>query len=221
MTNAPIVEQSDPAAAAALLAGASAALFDFNGTLSLDEDLFEAIYRQIAADLGYVLSATEYAERFVGHADPEIARDLAELAGRTDAEAAILDEVAARYADRIRLDPRIPGAYADYVRRLAASGVRIAIVTGALRATVEPALDAAGLTGSVELLLAAEDVTRGKPDPEPFLLATRLLGLTAGEVVGVEDSDAGMRSLAAAGIAAIRVGAPYLDLAEIAAIGVR
>jgi beta-phosphoglucomutase len=93
---------------------------------------------------------------------------------------------------------------------LAAARVPVAIVSGAARAEIEPVVAAAGLTGRFAALVTADDVTRGKPDPEGYLRALELLaghapGLTAAEVTAFEDTEAGVASAKAAGLRCIAV----------------
>jgi sugar-phosphatase len=81
---------------------------------------------------------------------------------------------------------------------------RWGIVTSAPRKLAEARLAAAGLPAH-RLIVAAEDVTHGKPAPDPFLLGARLLGATPADCLVFEDTDAGLRSAAAAGMDSIVV----------------
>ena len=76
----------------------------------------------------------------------------------------------------------------------AAERVPVAVVSGAHRDEVVPALAAAGLSLAVGVVVTTEDVLRGKPDPAGYLLALELLadGLRAEEVTVFEDTEAGV-----------------------------
>ncbi|MBF9067503.1 HAD-IA family hydrolase [Streptacidiphilus fuscans] len=74
-----------------------------------------------------------------------------------------------------------------------------AVVTSASRRLAEVRMAAAGLP-MPEVLVSADEVTRGKPDPEGYLRAAARLGCPPQDAVVVEDSDAGVRAgLAACG----------------------
>ncbi|GAA2230690.1 hypothetical protein GCM10010232_16300 [Streptomyces amakusaensis] len=73
-----------------------------------------------------------------------------------------------------------------------------AIVTSGSRATATTRLRATGFR-LPEVLVTADDVVRGKPDPEGYLQAARRLGVPPGECLVVEDADAGVRAARAAG----------------------
>jgi sugar-phosphatase len=77
-----------------------------------------------------------------------------------------------------------------------------AVVTSGRRDLAAARLRAAGLP-SPGVLVAAEDVLRGKPDPEGYLAAARLLGCQAGASIVVEDSPDGIRAARAAGAGAV------------------
>ncbi len=81
---------------------------------------------------------------------------------------------------------------------------RWAIVTSAPRLLAEARIAAAGLP-TPGVLVAAEDVERGKPAPDPFLLGARKLGVEPADCLVFEDTLAGLRSAAAAGMASIVV----------------
>ena len=85
---------------------------------------------------------------------------------------------------------------------------RWAIVTSAPRLLAEARIAAAGLPVP-DVLVAAEDVERGKPAPDPFLLGARRLGVDPGGCLVFEDTLAGLKSAAAAGMASIVVTATH------------
>ena len=81
---------------------------------------------------------------------------------------------------------------------------RWAIVTSAPRKLAEARIAAAGLP-TPGVLVAAEDVERGKPAPDPFLLGARKLGVVPEDCLVFEDTLAGLQSAAAAGMASVVV----------------
>jgi sugar-phosphatase len=60
-------------------------------------------------------------------------------------------------------------------------------------------LTAAGLLDLFRIVIAQDDVTRGKPDPQPYLLAAERLGIPPEELTVFEDTDVGVASARAAG----------------------
>jgi mannitol-1-/sugar-/sorbitol-6-phosphatase len=109
----------------------------------------------------------------------------------------------------------LPGALALLTQRF----LPVAVVTSATRAVAPVRLQRAGLPVPA-VLVTADDVQRGKPDPAPYLLAAARIGVDAGDCVGVEDTPAGVASLLAAGVSALAVATtfPPADLSGATAV---
>jgi HAD superfamily hydrolase (TIGR01509 family) len=96
------------------------------------------------------------------------------------------------------LEPN-PGAL-EAMRNLAERGIAQACVSNSGRTIVDANIEALGLGKIIAFSLSLDDVSSGKPDPEPYREAARRLALPAAAVVAVEDSGAGARSARAAGL---------------------
>jgi HAD superfamily hydrolase (TIGR01509 family) len=86
-------------------------------------------------------------------------------------------------------------------------GLRLGLVTSALREDVELILAPAGLFGLFDQMVTRDDPTPTKPDPAPYLLALERLDVSADQAVALEDSPAGIASAHAAGLKVVAVGA--------------
>ena len=91
----------------------------------------------------------------------------------------------------------------ELLAEVAAAGLPCALVTSSQRAFAEAVLTATGITFPVTV--CAEDVTTGKPDPEPYLLAAKLLDVDPVRCVAIEDSPNGVASATAAGCRVLAV----------------
>jgi beta-phosphoglucomutase len=93
--------------------------------------------------------------------------------------------------------------------------IPLGICSGALRSDIEHMLDGSELKGAFDVIVSANDVTKGKPDPQGFLLAHRRLGeklgrpLQAGRCVVIEDSYWGLQAAGLAGMKRIAVTHTY------------
>jgi HAD superfamily hydrolase (TIGR01509 family) len=109
------------------------------------------------------------------------------------------------------LEPN-PGAL-DAMRELQARGVAQACVSNSGRAIVDANIRALGVGKIIAFSLSLDDVSSGKPDPEPYREAARRLGAEPHATVAVEDSGAGARSARAAGLFVVGYspsGAPFV-----------
>jgi beta-phosphoglucomutase len=170
-----------------------ALLLDFNGTLSEDEPLLCRIFQELFADAGRPITEEEYYERLAGFSDEEIIRM---WLGRDDQ--ALLARKTARY--RELADGSTISAAAREAVGWAAERAELAVVSGSARAEIEPVLEAAGIRSDFTVVVSVDDIQRGKPDPEGYLLALHLLGVEGADAVAVEDSPAGIAAVKAAGV---------------------
>ncbi|GAA4587369.1 beta-phosphoglucomutase-like phosphatase (HAD superfamily) [Actinoplanes octamycinicus] len=87
--------------------------------------------------------------------------------------------------------------------------VPFAVVSGSTRESVVDSLTALGLLEHFPVLVCAGDYARPKPDPEPYLMAARLLGADPARCLVFEDTELGVRAAEAAGMACVRVPPPW------------
>ena len=87
----------------------------------------------------------------------------------------------------------------------------VGVVTSSQRDIVRRWLERTGLAGAVDVLVAAEDVARGKPAPDPYRLALQRGACAAATSIAVEDSPQGTRAAIAAGLRTFGVGTPAPD----------
>jgi beta-phosphoglucomutase len=175
----------------------AALLFDFNGTLSDDEQIQCEIYQEIFAEAGKPLGKAQYFAELAGLSDPEIVRT---WLGEERPE--LVAERVSRYQARAA-DGSTVGPAAREAVRYAAKRAQLAVVSGAARVEIESVLTSAGLTELISLVVAADDVEAGKPDPEGYIRALELLDRRPDEAVAFEDSEAGVAAAKAAGLRCI------------------
>jgi beta-phosphoglucomutase len=184
-----------------------AVAFDFNGTLSDDEPILLSVYQELFAERGRPLTEVEYFDTLAGRSEEAIIASWLGVRGAT--LDALVEERVDRYLARCRAGETVSAAVRDAVA-YAAARVPVAVVSGAFRREIEPVLAGAELDGHVSVLVAADDVERGKPDPAGYALALeRLGGIAASEAVAFEDTEVGVASAKAAGLRCIAVAGTH------------
>lgn len=171
-----------------------AVLFDNDGTLTDSTAVVERAWRAWALDRGIPV---ERLKGFHGVPSRSIVTALLEPGDDIDLATADID---ARELQDLEGVVALPGA----AQALEAVGERAAMVTSATHELARLRLTAAGLRPPA-VLLTAEDFTRGKPDPQPYLLGAERLGVDPARCLVVEDAPAGLRSGRAAGAATLAV----------------
>lgn len=178
-------------------------LWDLDGTLVDSEELHWRAWRQTMAAEGVPISWEQFKATFGQRNDSFVPLWLGSAA-TPERVARVADAKEACYRRLVRelgLKPA-PGA-AEWVQRLEREGWRQAIASSAPRENVEVMLEALGLRRYFQALVAAEDVTEGKPDPQVFLLAAARIGVPAERCVVVEDAPAGIEAARRAGMCSI------------------
>lgn len=195
-----------------------AVIFDFNGTLSDDEPILYRIFEELfATHLQWSMTREDYQRDLLGHSDREIIEKAVALSGVDVDVDRLLELRKHRYRDLVAGDNPIRSDTVELVRRLAGHDVPMAIVTGAQRDDVMAVLRNSPAGEFIGVVVAEEDVRRGKPDPEGFLAGAALLNRHPGSVLVFEDSVPGVRAALAAGMRCIAVAAqPGADLSDAA-----
>jgi HAD superfamily hydrolase (TIGR01509 family) len=98
-----------------------------------------------------------------------------------------------------------PGAIDLLVTELELRGVPLALATSGHRRYVDLALESAGIPAGFDAEVTGEMVEKGKPDPETFLTAARLLSVDSASCVVLEDSPNGVRAAKAAGMLCVAI----------------
>ncbi len=183
----------------------AAILWDLDGVLVDSRDAHLEAWRALCAETGRPFDRA-YFERTFGLRNEDIVGGYWTDVGpeeRRRLERRKEELFRERAAGRIRA---LPGSV-DLVREAARRGLRQAIVSSTPRENIALALRAIGLEGAFDAIVSGDDVARGKPDPEGYLLAARRLGVEPRRCVVVEDAPAGVE-------AGRRAGAKTLGLAR-------
>ncbi len=87
--------------------------------------------------------------------------------------------------------------------------IPFAVVSGGTRDSVTRSLNALGILDKFDILVCAGDYARPKPYPDPFLMAAELLGVAPKDCLVFEDTDMGIESATAAGMASVKILQPW------------
>ncbi len=194
-----------------------ALVVDFDGVVVDSEPVHLACFQRVLATEGIVLAAEDYYTKYLGYDDRDCFLAVARDQGRTlkrPLEALIAAKTALVQQALGESTQPLPGAV-ELIRSAQRAGVPVAVCSGALRREIELASKAMGVLECFTVIVSAEDVSAGKPDPEGFRLALQRLAAACGQpvrpgyCVAVEDSPAGITAAQAVGMKVLAVTNSY------------
>ena len=180
-----------------------AVFFDMDGLLVDSERVWLEIETGVMARLGAAWTPEHQANLVGGSMERTVGYMLSVSGAGVPPETIrewMIDGMVARLQDGV---PVMPGA-SELLDALRDEGVPVGLVTSSVRPIADAVLKSVGRE-RFDLVVTADDVTRTKPDPEPYLTAARRLGADPARCVVLEDSPSGVAAATAAGCAVVAV----------------
>ncbi|HXM11483.1 MAG TPA: HAD family phosphatase [Terriglobales bacterium] len=177
-------------------------LFDCDGTIADSMPLHYVAWSKALAEQGCAFSEDLF-YAWGGMSVAEIIFTLNELRGLNMPVANVGKRKEELYFENL---PRLQ-AVPEVLEHIEASYGRIplAVVSGSTRESVTASLRALHILDKFDTLVCAGDYRKSKPDPEPFLIAARRLGIAPENCLVFEDADMGIQAATAAGMASVKV----------------
>lgn len=178
------------------------AIFDHDGVLVDTLELHQRAWVEMGQRTGLGLTP-EFVHQTFGMTNPSIFRllpgePLSEVA--MERYSALKEEC---YRALARGKIKLMVGVREVLDALTEAGVRLAIGSSGSRPNLDLTVRECGLEGRFSAIAALEDITRGKPDPQVFLLAAERSGVQPGRCVVFEDAPIGIQAARAAGMYAV------------------
>lgn len=189
--------------------GGLGALFDWDGVIIDSSGHHRESWERLAAEAGLPLPPDHFLKGF-GMKNEAIIPDLLRWT-RDETEIRRLSlrkEELYRAIIRERGIASLPGVR-EFLERLERAGIACAIASSTHRENIETSLGILGFRRHFRALVTAEDVNRGKPDPEVFLKAASALGFAPARCVVFEDAPVGIEAALAGGMRVVGVATTH------------
>jgi beta-phosphoglucomutase len=200
-------------------------IFDFDGVITDSEILHFRAFNQVLGQYGIELTKQEYYKTYLGFNDADCYGKLIQqglLKAEQEQIGNLIEEKKHIYKELAKTEGKMIEGVRDFLTLLEENSIPMAICSGSLLTEVEMVLEDTGLRHLFEEIVSGEQVKKGKPDPEGFLLTLERLNSNAslaqagnqndilpGECIVIEDSHWGLEAAKAAGMHTIAVTNSY------------
>ncbi len=184
-------------------------VFDFDGVIVDSEPVHEEALRLAVRELGMDFTHARYVAEYIGYDDRDVLRAVAR-----DCRVTVTPQQESVFHDIKRTSflavvhagnvSPFPGSV-ELIRAAAARGP-IAVCSGARLHEIDPILKVLGVRDLMATLVTADDVPQSKPNPAPYVLTAKRLGIPAADLVAIEDTSTGIESAVGAGYRVAGVG---------------
>ncbi len=197
-------------------------LFDFNGVIVDDEPLHFQLFQKVLGEEEVHLKKEDYYSKYLGMDDEDCFHATLKDQGKDFTVEKVREMIQRKshyYQDSIQKKPPFVPGVLDFIKDLSREHF-FAVVSGALRSEIEMLLQIGKVRDAVNVLVAAEDVERGKPDPEGYEKAFQALNrdfvassemLLPPECLVIEDSIWGIKAAQAAGMPCVAVKTSFSE----------
>lgn len=198
-----------------------AVLFDFNGVIINDEAIHEELIADILIKENLKPDCDDFRCFCLGRSDRACLKDLLKCRGRVvtdDYLTKLIEQKSKAYQEKLsQLDPLpiYPGLR-EFLEQLQQQKLLIGLVTGALKKEAQLVLEKSDLSSYFSVIVAGDDITTSKPEPDGYLLAiTKInqqypdLSLQANQCLVIEDTYAGIEAAKKAGMQVVGISHTY------------
>jgi len=204
-----------------------AVIFDFDGVITDSEILHLRAFNRVLAQHDIEITTKDYYKEYLGLTDVDCFKLLIHQ-GLLEAEQQQIENLVKQknliFEEMAKTEGQIIEGVRDFLQMLKENNVPMAICSGAVRAEIELILEQARLSPFFAVIVSAEQIKKGKPHPDGFLLTLQKLNnnrqalITAEQCVVIEDSHWGLEAAKKAGMHTVAVTNSYdadqLSMAE-------
>ena len=196
-----------------------AVIFDFDGVISDSEPIHYEAFSETLKPYNFHLSSELYYKDYVGYCDSEcfeaVIKDYPDELSQYSVEELVRVKTE-HFAKIANEKANIFNGVAEFIDILESNNIPIAICSGATLCDIKIMLAGFDLINKFQIIVSDDDVTKGKPDPEGYLLALEKLNIKNGtsikaeNCIVIEDSRWGLQAAIAAKMKTIAVTNSYL-----------
>jgi beta-phosphoglucomutase len=185
-----------------------AIIFDFNGVIIKDERLHQESWRYICQKYRFTLSEEEFIHKVFGRTEAETFEFLFKKPLSLEA----LEKLSAervQYVKSLIKNIGLTQGFKSFLEQLKSYNIPIGIATSSRRPYLNYVLTVYHLSYLFDVIVSAEDIQKGKPDPEIYIKTAQLLHVKPEKCIVFEDSLSGISSAKSAGMHVIAISTTH------------
>lgn len=180
-------------------------IFDMNGVITDDEELHELATKMVFDNVGLVITSEIYRQYCLGRTDAAAFVDLIKVFALEGQKAtSLIADKSIMYQELVADNLKVYPGVIELIEKLDQK-YTLALTTSSTFNEVQAVMTQLQLGNRFKIIVSAQDVKHGKPDPEPYLLTAKKLGVECKHCVVIEDSENGVRSAKAAGMKCVAI----------------
>ena len=195
-----------------------AVIFDFDGVITDSEILHLRAFNRVLAQYGIEITIKDYYKEYLGFTDIDCFKLVTEKNRLKLDEQGITNLLRQKteiFEELAKTEGKIIEGVRDFLQMLQQNNILMAICSGALLAEIELILDEGRLRDLFSVIVSAEQVKKGKPNPEGYLLSLQKLNkgrqspIAGEQCIVIEDSHWGLEAAEAAGMHTVAITNSY------------
>ena len=178
-------------------------LYDCDGTLADNMDDHKKAYAKVAENHGVTID-TSIVDELAGQPTPKVVEAINKRYNCDLDPEEFASEKSDLFYEEFVPKTKPMKFVVEHLKQHAGK-VKIAVVSGGVRKSVTKTLEVLGIADVVDTVICADDTSKGKPNPDPFLAAAEKVGVKPEYCLVFEDGDPGVEAAKAAGMGSVRV----------------
>jgi HAD superfamily hydrolase (TIGR01509 family) len=184
--------------------------FDMDGVIADTEPIHVAAEKQACLDHGFEIDPADWAG-FKGRTAHDIFGHLIKTYGdpkKHDVQT-LIDHKTGLFLEKAKTQLQPIDGILDFLRWAREAHKKMSLVTSSNKRVQSFIIEALGIKELFDVFINGDDITKGKPHPEPYWMALKALGIGANRSVVIEDSASGIRSAKSAGCAVLAIATSH------------
>jgi HAD superfamily hydrolase (TIGR01509 family) len=187
-----------------------AVIFDLDGTLIDSEPNYLAADQKLFAEYGFMDYTMEMHSKYIGFGSKEMMEDMQQKYPINESVEKLLAKKNRYYIEIARRHTVVYPEMLDFLKLLSSQGYPLALASGSSPEVIRTILSITNLAGYFKIVLSAEDVKCGKPEPDIFIETAKQLGVAVENCLVIEDSQYGVEAAKRAAMYCIALPAPTI-----------